>query len=504
MLDILESLRFDLDNGFIPGFVQPCNDFSFSLVPINGNLSGRSNAADWIRTAYHDMATHNIADGTGGLDASIRFAEERSRAENVGDGFVNTLGVLTFITNRYVSVADALALGTIIAVESCGGPKIAFRGGRIDATQPNAPGVPEPQQDISSHIASFARQGFTQDEMIGLVACGHTFGGVQHALFPDIVPDLNDTQNFDSVTHFDSTNSHFDNNVATEYISGTTQNPLVVGSNATTNSDARIFGSDGNATMRSFAESPELFASTCADLFTRMLDTVPAGVQLNEDLLTPLPVKPELQPLSLINGTLQFGGSVRFYNLTANPSRVVHVLWDDHLGAVHNLTLPPSQVTVSADGLFTRYTFAPTPANDSDGTVGFLPLDPSAGITRLRFAVDGRVEDQGGRGFAVQDALVFAADTSCLISNGPQMGRVDFALRTDTNVTRVYFEVEQRDDTGHVEIVEGPALSLVPDVNLNAPYALWTVNVTGGRHTVRRCGTLERDGGVGGGCSVPV
>jgi hypothetical protein len=53
-------------------------------------------------------------------------------------------------------------------------------------------------------------------------------------------------------------------------------------------------------------------------------------------------------------------------------------------------------------------------------------------------------------------------------------------LRTDTNVTRVYFEVEQRDDTGHVEIVEGPALSLVPDVNLNAPYALWTVNVTGG------------------------
>jgi hypothetical protein len=52
-LDILESLRFDLDNGFLPGFVQPCNDFSFSLVPINGNLSGRSNAADWIRTVWY-------------------------------------------------------------------------------------------------------------------------------------------------------------------------------------------------------------------------------------------------------------------------------------------------------------------------------------------------------------------------------------------------------------------------------------------------------------------
>jgi hypothetical protein len=53
-----------------------------------------------------------------------------------------------------------------------GGPEIAFRGGRVDATEPNAPGVPQPQEGLDSHIASFARQGFTQTEMIGLVACG--------------------------------------------------------------------------------------------------------------------------------------------------------------------------------------------------------------------------------------------------------------------------------------------------------------------------------------------
>jgi hypothetical protein len=53
-----------------------------------------------------------------------------------------------------------------------GGPEIAFRGGRVDALEPNVAGVPEPQQDLDSHIASFARQGFTQTEMIGLVACG--------------------------------------------------------------------------------------------------------------------------------------------------------------------------------------------------------------------------------------------------------------------------------------------------------------------------------------------
>jgi hypothetical protein len=102
-----------------------------------------------------------------------------------------------------------------------------------------------------------------------LIRSSHTFGGVQHAPFPDIVQELNDPNNTQSVTHFDSTSVQFDNNMyvatarymnfcfrqplcrATEYISGTTQNPLVVGLNDTTNSDKRIFGSDGNNTMRS-------------------------------------------------------------------------------------------------------------------------------------------------------------------------------------------------------------------------------------------------------------
>lgn len=65
--------------------------------------------------------------------------------------------------------------------------------------------------------------------MIGLVACGcvfpstprahfpiltihrHTFGGVEHGAFPNIVPDLNDTNNVRSVAHFDTTNTQFDN-----------------------------------------------------------------------------------------------------------------------------------------------------------------------------------------------------------------------------------------------------------------------------------------------------
>lgn len=94
-----------------------------------------------------------------------------------------------------------------------GGPKIDYRGGRVDATEAGPPGVPEPQQSLESHTASFARQGFTPAEMIGLVACGHTFGGVQHTAFPDIVPASTSTNNTQGDVLFDSTGSHFDNNM---------------------------------------------------------------------------------------------------------------------------------------------------------------------------------------------------------------------------------------------------------------------------------------------------
>ena len=94
-----------------------------------------------------------------------------------------------------------------------GGPKVPFRGGRVDAAVSNAPGVPEPQQPLNSHITSFARQGFTQQEMIALVACGHTFGGVQNVAFPSIVDPSTDPENTSGNVHFDSNFTQFDNKV---------------------------------------------------------------------------------------------------------------------------------------------------------------------------------------------------------------------------------------------------------------------------------------------------
>ncbi|KAJ7445555.1 heme peroxidase [Mycena galericulata] len=426
-LDALEAARFD-QSGFnalpMALFVSPCDLFIFG----NTGATGRSDAADWIRTAYHDMATYNITDGTGGLDASIRFGEEQARPENVGDGFNNTFSVLLGFSTRYISIADIIALGTIIAIENCGGPEIAFRGGRVDAGVPNAPGVPEPQQDLDSHMASFARQGFTQTEMIGLVACGsvillsinqhiHTFGGVQHDPFFDIVGVLNDTHSTEDVAHFDITFVTFDNNVAKEYISGTTQNTLVVGFNDTTNSDKRIFASDGNATILSFANSLDLYTSTCADLFARMLDTVASGVELT-DVITPLPVKPSNLQLILSGDTIQFAGEVRLWNISTSSLPTVSLVWDDHSGGTNNAA--PAKFLGLSTAVAGSYTAA------------------------MRFLVDGVPEDQGGVGFAVQDGFMFST-TSCVSSrnsttNLPDGGRVDVAVRNGVNITRVYLE----------------------------------------------------------------
>ncbi|KAK7008397.1 peroxidase [Favolaschia claudopus] len=480
MLDELESLLYEItaQPPDMASFISPCDSF------ISGGIqTGRSNPADWIRTAYHDMATHNIADGTGGLDASIRFAEEQARPENAGNGFSNTLGVVAGFSSRYVSIADTIALGTVMAVEFCGGPRIPFRGGRIDATEPNLPGVPEPDQTLDSHIASFARQGFTQQEMITLVACGHTFGGVQHEPFPNIVHEINDSNNTQSVAHFDTTNIHFDNNRYGNISPARTQNPLVVGFNDTTNSDKRIFSSDGNVTMRSlhyaakfsFANSPDLFASSCSSLLARMLDTVPRGVVLS-DVITPLPVKPGNIQFSLDGDVLQFTGNVRFFNLPSNTNRIALLLWDDHLGATHNSTLLPSLAgtfTYQLGDVATTYRFG---GDDFRG----IALDAAAGIVNMQFMLDGKLQTQQDEktvDFAVQDSVVLSS-TSCFYGNNAT-ARIDVAVRLSAktaaaSVKSLYIEIEDRSS-----VTKSDFFAVDSSAKVNEAYTMWSVNIPG-------------------------
>ncbi|KAK7030627.1 peroxidase [Favolaschia claudopus] len=471
-LDALEGARWEQPLHF---FLRPCNAFDFDPNgAAAGRASGRSNAADWIRTAYHDMATFNKIDQTGGLDGSIRFAEEQARAENIGDGFANTLSKIVPFSNRYVSVADIIALGAVIAFETCGGPEITFRGGRVDATEPNTAGVPKPDQELDSHIASFEKQGFTKEEMIGLVACGHSFGGVQHASFPDIVPELNDPENTQSSAHFDTTPVNFDNKIATEYMSGTTLNPLVVGHNDTTNSDKRIFGSDGNVTMRGFADSLDAFASTCATLIARMIDTVPAGVKLTE-VFTPLPVKPTSLDLILVGDKIQFSGQVRIWNATRNTSPQVRLLWADHTGSkTNNATLPFNNAGDSSNERNSWVVFK----FGTNSPFQFITLDAVAGITNMRFAVNDKIEDQGGLGFPVLDDIFFSS-TSCYTGDheNPSGGRFDIAVRNGANPTRVYLEKEIRDATGRTTIQEIDVSPPTTSSPSGSPaFSIWSYN----------------------------
>ena len=101
-------------------------------------------------------------------------------------------------------MADRIAAGVVIGTVACGGPAIPFRGGRVDATSAGPETVPEPHQDLASHTESFKRQGFTKSEMIGLVACGHTLGGVRGEDFPSILPNP-DLALFDGTHKFDNT-----------------------------------------------------------------------------------------------------------------------------------------------------------------------------------------------------------------------------------------------------------------------------------------------------------
>jgi hypothetical protein len=304
--------------GFATG-VTPC---SFSSTG-----AGRQAAAEWVRTAYHDMATADVVKGTGGLDASISF--ETDRGENVGAAFNSTIGfMLPFYTSK-TSIADLLALAVYTAVATCGGPIIPFRTGRIDAQKAGPLGVPQPNETLPTIESRFAKGGFNTKDMIALVACGHTLGGVHGEDFPEIVPEGSVDDGF---AHFDTTHDVFDNKVAREYMDNSTLNPLIIGP-AKTNSDKIVFAADGNATMKSLL-NPTTFANRCSSVLQRMIDTVPRGVVLSPPLV-PYPVKPVAVSLQFLSdGTLSFFGDVRVHTVERPNTAIksLQVVYKDRTG----------------------------------------------------------------------------------------------------------------------------------------------------------------------------
>ncbi|KAJ2921397.1 hypothetical protein H1R20_g15699, partial [Candolleomyces eurysporus] len=265
--------------------------------------------------------------------------------------------------------------------------------------------------------------------MIKLVACGHTMGGVRSDAFPQLVPPNPASPAVPVIQNFDTT-MDFDNKVVTEYLDGSTQNVLVVAENKTMVSDLRVFESDGNSTMRSLADT-QTFQNECRDILKRMLETVPRGVTLTDEI-TLLPEKVTYAQLAIEKEKLVFKTNLRLtepINGTLNNDRTVTMFWCDKSGdnrdcrGVTRSSVPVkkvqddpnvSPVTLKLGYFFMNYNF-------------IVPIDASQSIARFWFEVDEKdgstpkVYNNGGANYVVdQDQIFFAPMLSNVdnISNG--------------------------------------------------------------------------------------
>ncbi|KAJ7062951.1 heme peroxidase [Mycena amicta] len=411
--DFLED-EYTVASGFgqsgIMAEITPCG-----AAPFGGRLVGRQAAAEWLRVAYHDMATHDVNTGLGGLDASIGY--ETNRPQNIGSAMNTSLVFFAEFMGQTSSASDVMALSVILAMKNCNGPSIPFRAGRIDATSAGPETVPEPQEDLGTHIALFAQQGFTVEEMIGLVACGHTVGGIHQIDFPDSVPAsaIGDS-NPEGMVHFDDTFDTFDNSIATQWIDGTSVDLLAIGSNATTNSDARIFAADNNVTMKGFADDATSFQSTCGSLLERMLNTVPNSVQLT-DVVDPLPVKPSQLTLSLASdGSLQLAGYIRIFSTAPEAATVnandmpVTLSWKDRNGNTNSTcstTLPAVFSNSTSLWGFVHFFIVDVVIDANFGFSSFVVDWAFSAAEAVTHA------NNGGAGFPLQDVVFYLPTSSC-------------------------------------------------------------------------------------------
>ncbi|CAJ1944427.1 unnamed protein product [Cylindrotheca closterium] len=161
-------------------------------------------AGPLIRLAFHDAATWESSRGStsssssnpyfwlrqqpsGGPNGSIQY--ELGRSEN--RGLSKPLQFVQNITHGYaasLSLADAIALAGASAVEAIGGPTIAIRMGRIDATQADpeflrtplkastrrsivTKTLPEAGLDSDGLRLYFGQLGFSEKEFVALCGC---------------------------------------------------------------------------------------------------------------------------------------------------------------------------------------------------------------------------------------------------------------------------------------------------------------------------------------------
>ncbi|XP_006457946.1 hypothetical protein AGABI2DRAFT_199045 [Agaricus bisporus var. bisporus H97] len=465
---LYEGRRYDGSN--LASLQHPCK---------NRSDTGASIGAEWLRLAYHDVSTRDAEAGTGGLDGSIAY--ELDREENAGQAMSASLADFESFSNKYVSRSDVIAAGTIFAVASCGGPIIPFRGGRFDAVTAASSSfsVPEPFQDFQTHLDMFRRQGFSQTEMITLVACGHTIGGVRNTDFPHIVSPKGDSEK-PTLENFDPS-PQYDNLVVQQYLDGSTNNPLVVHPNKTITSDFRIFSSDNNATMKRRAafnlSSPDAYLNSCRTVLEKMLNMVPSNVALTDEIRL-LQEKVFNVQLTLEHGELVFKASLRLaqsVGSTPSKGRVVRMFWCNRYGDDKDCSTNANVVFQAAS---TQDSPEISPITERLGYYFInhqfvVKVDPSKSISLFWFESDEhdgstpKIIDNGGSGYQFdQDRILYVPMSSQLdITGGDEASKVYqivAAVRSDVSPSRVYMSGFDNAIPKH-----GPAITIAEDLTLN-------------------------------------
>ncbi|KAK3378435.1 hypothetical protein B0H63DRAFT_397603 [Podospora didyma] len=389
--------------------------FSDAINPCTAETAGpgRVTASEWLRIAFHDMATANRFFGTGGLDGSVQF--ELTNGENTGPGHGTTLQWFSNFYSARSSIADLIAAGTYASVRACGGPVIPLKLGRKDAVAAGSQGVPQPQNSVITFRQQFDRMGFTPTEMIQVTACGHTLGSVHSAEFPELVPP---GTGVNGQVPLDSTAAGFDNKVVTEYVAGTTKNPLVVGPSIAVgrNSDFKVFNSDANQTMNAMT-SPTDFTNICRTVLQKMIEVVPAGVTLTADPIAPYAIKPIDMQLTLGAGgtTLLLTGHIRVRTTSLPGTSITNIkfTWKDRSGGSicgsGGCTVTATQLGIG-NGLDDTFAFFPISATipAATGISSFtVTLTLTDGTTQLY--------DNNGNSYPISDAVIYQKPQSCLL-----------------------------------------------------------------------------------------
>ena len=282
------------------------------------------------------------------------------------------------------------------------------------------------------------------------------------AEFPQLVPA---STSVNGQISFDSSVAAFDSRVVTEYMNGSTSNPLVVGPAVALkkHSDFRVFNSDGNATVNAMF-LPGAFQSVCQTVLQKMVDVVPGGVVLT-DPIVPYTVKPADMQLTLTTGSrLLLTGSIRIRttNLAANSIENIVLAWKDRSGGNSCGPITSCSTTSTLQGV----------AHGFDDTFDFFTISvyipASEGISSsvVKLNLKGRgsqIYNGNGQGYPMPDEIILQKPQRCLLQGSGALTaaalvRNDLAnLPVDLNIS---FLVPRAKGGNHVPALSNADISM--------------------------------------------